>query len=712
MGSALGRVWHRLGDRPLVRFVIVLACVAALLEMTLFNLHHWESLAFPRVDSCEVSLGTGFELQKDGSYKVVDPSTATMTISGFEARACDVHVGLTLVGDGAQSGLDKSAPFLVSVSVADESSSFVLSEVGQRVVYPPVSQSEYMRLHSYGVADEVQLAFGESYSPFTIDDVSLNVVWPFSFDPFRFALVIVAGLLLYLFRPGSAIWRTTFDWADARVRRAATASLVVMVVVTACVCRPNPKGYAVDLSHGSTTSYGWQFDDNQYDYLGKAFASGRLDLDDYVSEASFLRTLANPYDTDLRSDLATATADGIVPDYAWYGGHVYSYFGPLPALVLFAPLHLLTGGDVSTRLMANLLSLVVVVALFRLLVGMARTWFPDRLSLGAFLAAFLALSFGSGLLFVAFCYTTYVIPIACSMIFTFLGLAAWLRALREAGDGGPSRRWLLAGSVLIALNLGCRYSFVATALLAFPLFWDQIAHRRNFFAPSRDAALNTACVVAPFLVLAVPVLLYNAARFGSPTDFGAGYNLTNNDISRRGFDLERLGFGLFSYLFQPSHVNGTFPFMRNVDSANSYLGITSTETIYGGIFLLSPYLLCLFGLGLARREMRARGTFALALAAVALGVALAVLDVEAGGIIQRYQCDFSWLFLLAATLLVWEVLAIPQPERLRRSVQVLLVASVLAGVVLNVMTLFDPNRSANLYWNNQLIYFTVASWFV
>lgn len=28
---------------------------------------------------------------------------------------------------------------------------------------------------------------------------------------------------------------------------------------------------------------------------------------------------------------------------------------------------------------------------------------------------------------------------------------------------------------------------------------------------------------------------YNAARFGSPFDFGANYNLTSNDMTRRGF---------------------------------------------------------------------------------------------------------------------------------------------------------------------------------
>ena len=710
--SMTGRAGAFFEGRPFVRFLTLLVGIAVLLELSLFNFHHWESLAFPAVDSCEVSLGTGIALQEDGAYKVVDPQTATMTITGFEAKAEDLHVALGYVGAGAQSGFDKSSPYVVSVAVADESTSFNLSEVGQRIVYPPIGQSEYLRLHSYGIANEVQLTFAESYSEFTIDEVSLNVVWPFRFDPFRVVAVVLAGLLVYLFRPSSSVWRRRFDWEEPQTRKAATIALCVMIGLTVCVCRPNPSGFGTAREDDTWSAHGWRFDDNQYNYLGEAFASGRVDLDASIPEASFLSTMANPYDTDLRSDLATASSEDIVPDYAWYKGHVYSYFGPLPALLIFAPLHVLTGGDVSTRLVANALSLVVVIAIFRFLLALQRTWFRDDVSLGGFLIAFLAFSFGSGLLFVAFCYTTYVIPIASSLAFTLFGFAAWLRSLREADARGPRRSWLVAGSLLVACNLGCRYAFVLSALLAIPVFWDEIAARRHFFSFRRGALVNTLCVILPFVLLALPVLLYNAARFGSPLDFGAGYNLTNNDISRRGFDFDRIPFGVFSYLFQPSLVNGTFPFMQNVDSSNSYLGITSTETIYGGIFLLSPCLLSLFGMGAVRREMRRRRTMAVACVAVVLGIVLVILDVEAGGIIQRYQCDFSWLFLLAAVLVIWEALAIPRHERPGRMVRALVVAAVLAGVVLNVMTLFDPHRSANLYWNNQLIYFTIASWFV
>ena len=52
----------------------------------------------------------------------------------------------------------------------------------------------------------------------------------------------------------------------------------------------------------------------------------------------------------------------------------------------------------------------------------------------------------------------------------------------------------------------------------------------------------------PFVLVAAGLMWYNAARFGSPFDFGANYNLTSNDMTKRGFNPGRIGPALFYYL--------------------------------------------------------------------------------------------------------------------------------------------------------------------
>ena len=72
-------------------------------------------------------------------------------------------------------------------------------------------------------------------------------------------------------------------------------------------------------------------------------------------------------------------------------------------------------------------------------------------------------------------------------------------------------------------------------------------------------------------------MYYNAIRFGSPFDFGATYNLTSNDMTRRGFVLERIPLGIFEYVFQPITVSGAFPFMEAVSLADDYIGQYNRE---------------------------------------------------------------------------------------------------------------------------------------
>jgi len=52
------------------------------------------------------------------------------------------------------------------------------------------------------------------------------------------------------------------------------------------------------------------------------------------------------------------------------------------------------------------------------------------------------------------------------------------------------------------------------------------------------------------VLVAAGLMWYNAARFGSPFDFGANYNLTGNDMTQRGFNAVRIGPAVFTSLFE------------------------------------------------------------------------------------------------------------------------------------------------------------------
>ena len=86
----------------------------------------------------------------------------------------------------------------------------------------------------------------------------------------------------------------------------------------------------------------------------------------------------------------------------------------------------------------------------------------------------------------------------------------------------------------MALVAGCRPQMVLFAALALPILWPRYITEKRLCSRA-GAQGKRAAFILPVVLVAVGLMWYNAARFGSPFDFGANYNLTSNDMTRRGF---------------------------------------------------------------------------------------------------------------------------------------------------------------------------------
>ena len=81
-----------------------------------------------------------------------------------------------------------------------------------------------------------------------------------------------------------------------------------------------------------------------------------------------------------------------------------------------------------------------------------------------------------------------------------------------------------------------------------PIFWQRYIGQKAAAQPRRGR--EAAAFILPVVVVAAGLMWYNAARFGSPFDFGANYNLTGNDMTQRGFNAVRIGPAVFTSLFE------------------------------------------------------------------------------------------------------------------------------------------------------------------
>ena len=201
---------------------------------------------------------------------------------------------------------------------------------------------------------------------------------------------------------------------------------------------------------------------------------------------------------------------------------------------------------------------------------------------------------------------------------------------------------------------------------------------------------------------------YNYARFESPFDFGANYNLTSNDMTHRGFVPGRIGLGIFTYFFQPVKFDAVFPFIHDFACATSYQGLTLSEKLMGGAFMLYPLLAAgLYGMFSKHTFSGDKRAYQLVCASIIMALVVAVLDAQMAGLLTRYFTDYVWMMMIASSITIFAVYKKKSGDELniRRTRAVVLA---LSYVTLAFALLSIPAHSENAIVNsNAYIYYKI-----
>lgn len=701
--------------KHVLKSTLVLVLLALLLEAFLFNINYFRTCGYHTTN-----LDNRLTLTKtvDDQYRVTEVNH-TIEFTNLNAEVHNIWLNFDYRQPAQQ--------LTVKIQFTDEAHQTYFDSTEYTVGVPDVEvntlcdESEFINLNTTGLVKNLKITIsGENVTyPVLLSDVAINAREPFSFNWTRFLLTLGGLALIYIFRPRSAIYRIRIVSNPVKSRAAIITTVLIEAVLLSSyffmgsnMVGIATSGYNSGSWDGTSLVNSYQVggkNSQQYADLARAMAKGQLYLDEQPPE--WLQEMDDPYDKGARDELQKETGEEYLFDVAYHDGRYYVYFGVVPVILFYLPCYLLTGADFPTAMGVLFAVLMFVLGCSALLDRFARYHFK-RVSLGLYLLLQIPLVMCCGILYLLKFPTFYSLPISLALAFSVWGLYFWMRGRASEKPCG----WYLAGSLCMALVAGCRPQLLVISLVAFPLFWRAYITKRKIL--TRRGAVEFACLIAPYVVIAAGLMLYNHARFGSFTDFGANYNLTVNDMTKRGWNIGRLAPALFSYFLQPPTVTGVFPFVQAAEFATTYLGQTIKEVTFGGILVCLPVLWVLpFAKRILELRFRTRSTRTIAGVIIALltgGVVLAIVDAEMAGILQRYYADFSFMFLAAAVLLVFIV---NENLKLGSTTHVLLMKVLLGAVALSVvyswLVCFIPETGwfSDIYpWSYQDIIEAVQFW--
>ena len=379
--------------------------------------------------------------------------------------------------------------------------------------------------------------------------------------------------------------------------------------------------------------------DAAYNLLARGLLSGHLSIDKAAPEE--LKRLKDPYDPEsnriLREDPRYR-----LHDLTYRGGRLYLYFGAAPAVLVFIPWHLLTGGWLPHWGAVVLLCSLGLAVNLGLVAAVRRREFPGTPEWTLPLLV-LVLGLGSYVPLLAARADMWEVPIAFSYLAVSLALAfLW----RSATEPGRSARYL----ALASLSFGAAFLARPTVLPNTAVLLLFLARRDN-----RRSAAAWASAVAPLGLCGALAALYNFQRFGSPFDFGESSQLAGVYVAHlKTFGAAFLPTNLGFYLFQAVEVSRIFPFFHELPLGPIKESLPADHgglEHVSGVLLCAPILWAALAVPAYRRSGRGGAALSLLAASAAWVAATSLLLVSLFfGTCSRYQVEFTPALALLASV--------------------------------------------------------------
>ena len=611
-----------------IRNSMIMWSILIVLELSLFNFRFYESRNYEEQVINNYSVCEGLEIDEDGTVTIAQDKRNCIEIIDLDKEINDVYIDLdskTYKGDQL-----KNQVIWVAFGITDAANS-KYKYTQSRSILASKDKGEIIKFNLAGKSSKLRIYFnGGEDQLFEIKNIILNKKYNFNFSIIRMLAIYFIFLLWFTAGPKAKMWKLKIG--DKKAKKYIIGVLLFQLALFSFAFSLN--GYFVKEDFGVQKGQR-----DQYKYLAESFSHGHLYLEEEPSE--LLQSMKNPYDTKKRDDLFKDSEEKYLWDCAYYKGKYYVYFGVAPVIFYYLPFYMITGHHIKTSVCIFITGILATIAVLLLMKRICKMWFKNDVNLGLFIILFLMFINGCGILHTYGRPDHYYLPILMGVMFSIYGFIAWLKASET-----DETKYYFLGSLCMALVAACRPQLLLTSFLCIPIFWNKI---KELF--KKENLTKVMAFVIPFVVVAGLLMTYNYLRFGSVADFGANYNLTTNDMTKRGWVNLRIPTGIFYYFFNTPSLSVKFPFILRTDVQNNYIGTTIFESMPAGFFWSNA--LCILGVLIYKikdRFEKNRLPYVLSIMLLAFAILISMVDTEMAGILPRYILDFGFMIYFATVI--------------------------------------------------------------
>ncbi len=580
---------------------------------------------------------------------------------------------------------DEDTTVKVRYAVSDGNSvaPFVVRSETESVGVEPKRVTAFLR--SQGNAEKLEITFDGSCE-FVVSDIKINPSYAFSFNSLRFCVLFLFACLIYVLKANGNSKKLrdglSFDTAATVSVFVCALSAFAMWILNASGEDGNCIFYPIEGYIENQSPYIQQFD---------AFVKGQLHFD--VKPTEELLALENPYNPDLRSGIY------YLYDRAFFDGKYYSYFGIAPIILVYFPFYLLTGVLPVDSTVSGVFSLISAVFIPSAVIEWAklrksniRPWLAAVCGIGAF--------FASSVLLIQRGNTPFYYIASIAGMALVSAFAYWM--LKAVNAEKKIKRlifFFLAGTSFALAFLSRLNSVIVPAVM--------VAVFVILYSVKKIKEKSIVSLISEMAVLALPVtaalgfsMWYNNARFGSPLQFGADYQLTIADASLYELGADGIVPSIVHYFLQPLGLTEEFPFIGFDYFALSDYGRYVYVDVNYGIFAFPFNLLILLSVFIFRSKKTLKESKILLSSGIAAMLITAFANFCLGGVIFRYTSDISLAAALLSAVVILEICTYIQNDNsaeISRAVKTGVLAVTAVTVCISLAACIQVNGNIRAY---------------